>query len=209
MLSGEFPVYGRGRRKAVELLALGPGAQVLDVGCGTGLNFALLQERIGPDGILLGIDRSPGMLRRARRRAERSGWDNVLLFQADATTFRPAAVGACAVAHGGRAQFDAALATYSLSLMPSWEDAWERMLALSAPGASLAVVDMQEPTGKFTAAAPLARLACRLGGSDIAAHPWTAVERGLSDLRSASVRGGHIQVRTGRYSTGGGTPPGT
>ncbi|WP_201293171.1 class I SAM-dependent methyltransferase [Arthrobacter zhaoguopingii] len=193
----------------MDLLDLRRGAQVLDVGCGTGLNFALLQERIGPAGMILGIDRSPGMLRRARRRAERSGWANVLLVRADATTLRPAAVGACAVAHGGRALSDAALATYSLSLMPSWEDAWERMLALSSPGASVAVVDMQEPTGRFAAAAPLARLACRLGGSDIAAHPWTAVERGLPDLRSASVRGGHIQIRTGRHSTGGGTPTGT
>jgi demethylmenaquinone methyltransferase/2-methoxy-6-polyprenyl-1,4-benzoquinol methylase len=68
---------------------------------------------------------------------------------------------------------------------------------------------MQVPTGRFAAAAPLARLACRLGGSDIAAHPWTAVERGLSDLRSASVRGGHIQIRTGRYSPGGELPAGT
>jgi SAM-dependent methyltransferase len=70
------------RRRTVECLALRTGDVVLDVGCGTGLNFAGLEEGIGAEGRLVGIDLSPDMLRGARRRVERHGWTNITLIEA-------------------------------------------------------------------------------------------------------------------------------
>lgn len=67
------------RRRAVEDLDLRPGDVVIDAGCGTGLSFSLLRERVGAEGRVVGIDTSPEMLDRARRRIERAGWDNVEL----------------------------------------------------------------------------------------------------------------------------------
>ena len=72
LLSGEYPVYHAGRVLGINALAPTPGQQVLDIGCGTGLNFMLLQDRIGSNGTIVGIDRSAQMLRQARRRAEAS-----------------------------------------------------------------------------------------------------------------------------------------
>ena len=72
------------RRRAVEKLDLGPGDVVLDVDCGTGLAFELIQERIGPTGRLIGVDVSPHMLQWARMRANR--WDNVVLIESPAET---------------------------------------------------------------------------------------------------------------------------
>ncbi len=69
------------RRQTVARLAPAPGEVVLDVGCGTGLNFALLQAPIGPTGAIVGIDVSPQMLARARRRSDRHGWRNVTLLE--------------------------------------------------------------------------------------------------------------------------------
>lgn len=191
-------MYRAGRLLGIEMLDLHPGAQVLDIGCGTGLNFPLLQRRIGVDGTIVGVDRSPGMLARARRKASRNGWSNVILLEADATAMSPPDVSARISAEGGTEFSDAVLATYSLSLMGEWERAWNNMVALGAPAAEMGVVDMQEPTGAFSAMAPLARAACRLGGADITAHPWLAVERDCTDVRAASARGGHLQIRVGR-----------
>lgn len=67
------------RWRAVEELGLRSGQTVLDVGCGTGLSFRPIEDRIGSDGLLVGVDVCPAMLVRARARADRAGWHNVEL----------------------------------------------------------------------------------------------------------------------------------
>lgn len=67
----------------INALAPTVGQQVLDIGCGTGLNFSRMQEGIGGSGTIVGIDSSAQMLGFARRRATRHGWENVILIQAD------------------------------------------------------------------------------------------------------------------------------
>lgn len=186
------PVYRAGRRIGVRQLSLRPGDTVVDIGCGTGLNFALLEEAIGPTGRIVAVDLSDDMLAAARRRTQKYGWDNVELLQADATTVTPRTVTDLA---GGRV--DAVLATYSLSLMQDWRAAWAMMLAVAGRPARLCVVDMQPPVRAAVLLGWLARLVCLLAGSDINAHPWRAVEAHCNHVLSAAARGGHIQVRTG------------
>jgi len=161
LISAEWPVYRAGRVAAIDLMALRPGHRVLDIGCGTGLNFPLVQDRIGPTGSITGVDASAQMLAQAQRRTRAAGWGNVRLIEADATTLDARALGLAG-------DFDAVISTYAVSLMANWR-VWT----------------------------PLARLACLLGGSDIGAHPWTAIEAALTDVHRVSPRGGHIQVRVG------------
>ena len=61
-VSAEWPVYRIGRTTAIERLDPRPGERVLDLGYGTGLNHALLDAAVGPDGAVLGVDRSAAML---------------------------------------------------------------------------------------------------------------------------------------------------
>jgi SAM-dependent methyltransferase len=69
------------RRAIVDALPLRPGDVVLDVGCGTGLCFPLLRERIGPRGCIVGIDASADMVALARERVAREGWRNVVVMR--------------------------------------------------------------------------------------------------------------------------------
>jgi SAM-dependent methyltransferase len=52
---------------------LGPGMRVLDLGCGAGDVSFLAAELVGPTGSVVGIDRDPGVLASARRRAVQMG----------------------------------------------------------------------------------------------------------------------------------------
>jgi len=183
-VSGERQVYRRGRVAGIDILGLGEGDTVLDVGCGTGLNFPLLVDAVGATGRVIGLDRSPGMLQMARRRIDSNNWSNVTLVQADATQFSAVDL---EVDH-----VDAVFATYSLSLMTDWRAAWVSMTEVLRPGGRAGIVDMQLPTGAAAVFAPLARLACWMGGSDIDAHPWTVLRENGRDLRQVTVRGGHI-----------------
>jgi SAM-dependent methyltransferase len=73
--------YQRFRDEAAQSLPLRAGNVVLDVGCGTGLCFAPLAQRVGPDGAIVGIDESPDMIALARDRVTRHGWHNVSLVE--------------------------------------------------------------------------------------------------------------------------------
>jgi ubiquinone/menaquinone biosynthesis C-methylase UbiE len=72
------------RRRAVAALCLRPGEVVLDVGCGTGLNFAPLAEAVGTGGRLIGIEQSPDMLARAAGRVGAVAATHVTLVEAPA-----------------------------------------------------------------------------------------------------------------------------
>lgn len=56
----------RWRRKLIAKLELSPGSTVLDVGCGTGNDFPLIEQAIGSSGRIIGVDYSGRMLERAR-----------------------------------------------------------------------------------------------------------------------------------------------
>ena len=59
------------RRQALLRAGLAPGMSTLDVACGTGVLAAHAQEIVGPDGLVLGLDPSTGMLRQAHGRGVR------------------------------------------------------------------------------------------------------------------------------------------
>jgi len=123
-------LFLRGRRRAVERLDLRPDSAVLELGCGTGLNFAHIVSRLDArTGRLAGVDFSEPMLRRARRRVAARGWPNVGLLQEDAGI----------VAIPGR--FDAVLFAYSLAMMRDWQGALRNAAAHLSPGGRLVVLE--------------------------------------------------------------------
>lgn len=121
------------RRKAAQALMLRPGDSVVEIACGTGLNFSMIEQQIGPDGRIVGVDLTDAMLARARHRIEMHGWRNISLVQADAAEFEyPRGV-------------DAILATYAHSLLPSPREVIAHGAAALRPGGRWVVLDLKAP----------------------------------------------------------------
>jgi len=144
------------KRRAYEASGLGPGQRVLVLCCGTGLDFTHILERIGPSGNIVGVDFSFKMLAQARLRVESEGWANVDLVQADVTGLDGRFV----------AEFDAAVCTLGMSVIPDYPAAYQVMLDALRPGGELMIGDMQLASGAWALLNPLTvAMARRYGGS--------------------------------------------
>jgi ubiquinone/menaquinone biosynthesis C-methylase UbiE len=121
------------RLQAVRALGLRPGDTVIDMACGTGLNFPLLEEVIGPDGRIVGVDLTDAMLARAQDRIKANGWTNVSLVQADAADF------------DFPAEVDAILSTYALAQVPDCAEVIAHGAAALSAGGRWVVLDLKVP----------------------------------------------------------------
>src|SRR5437588_11518390 len=120
------------RRKAVQALGLRLGDSVVEVACGTGLNFPLIEQQIGPEGRIVGVDLTDAMLAQAQHRIETNGWGNVSLVQADAAEFEFPGV-------------DAILATYPHALLPDSHRVIAHGAAALSAGGRWVVLDLKVP----------------------------------------------------------------
>jgi len=167
------------RRRAVALLRLAPGETCLEVACGTGVNFGLIERRIGAGGRLIGLDLSADMLAQARRRIERAGWQNVSLVEAsveEATL--PAAPDALLFS-----------LTHDVLQMP---DGLANLFRQARPGARVAVFGPKLASRLPALVNPIVRAAVRpyvttFHGLD---RPWRHLERHVPDLRVRPVLAG-------------------
>jgi ubiquinone/menaquinone biosynthesis C-methylase UbiE len=121
------------RLRAVQALGLRAGASVIDVACGTGLNFPLIEEVIGPGGRIVGVDLTDAMLARAQDRIETNGWSNISLVQADAADF------------DFPVEVDAILSTYAMSQVPECAQVIAHGAAALSGGGRWVVLDLKVP----------------------------------------------------------------
>ena len=146
--------YRTVREVVIAELEVKPGSVVLDVACGTGQNFPLIQRSIQV-GLILGVDVSGGMLRKARQRTASGGWTNVRLFHRDIVEFNERDLQSVC----GLSDVDCVVCTLGLTVMENWQDALARSLNLLKPGGRIVLFDAyaQEPVFRTHIARLLAR----------------------------------------------------
>jgi len=176
------------RRKAVEALQLSPGHTVVEIGCGTGLNFDLLQQRIGPEGQLVGVDLTPEMLSKARERAKRKGWSNVRLVQGDAAAFEfPRPV-------------EGVISTFALTLVPEYDRVIEHAAAALRSGKRMVILDFKLPNwpawliNLFVILTRPFGVTRDLGGR----HLWQSVDRYFASVTFKELYFGGIYICAGQ-----------
>jgi len=176
------------RRKAIRALGLSKGDTVVEISCGTGLNFPLLQDAVGEEGQIIGVDLTDSMLNKAAVRVGANGWTNVQLVQSDAAEYTfPANV-------------DAILSTFAITLIPEYDNIIRRGTEALAAGGRWVVLDFKLPDGWLKPLVPLAILITRPFGVtlDLAArHPWESIESHLGECSLEDLYGGFAYVASG------------
>ena len=113
------PTLHPGRVQAIQRMQMHPGAQILEVGVGTGINAALYPR----DCQITGIDFSASMLEQAHERIERKGIRNMRLLQMDAADLKFA-----------DDSFDIVYAPYLISVVPDPVQVAREMHRVCKPG---------------------------------------------------------------------------
>jgi ubiquinone/menaquinone biosynthesis C-methylase UbiE len=157
-----YPVPGYPHRalrlRAVQALGLRAGDSVIDIACGTGLNFPLLEEVVGPGGRIVGVDLTDAMLAHAQERIEANGWSNISL--------------------------DAILSTYALSQVPECAEVIARGAAALSGGGRWVVLDVKVPDNTPGWLAQLGTAIVRPFASIdewIMRCPWEAIRAAMQD----------------------------
>jgi ubiquinone/menaquinone biosynthesis C-methylase UbiE len=123
---------GRMYARIADRTAVQPGDRVLDVACGTGSLALVLAGRVGPSGIVAGVDASPEMIAQARQKARRKRL---------VIDFRVEAVEAMAFADE---TFDRVVSSLAFHHFPGdlKRQALESTLRVLKPGGSILIVDV-------------------------------------------------------------------
>jgi len=142
--------YLLGRDRMIGNLDPADGANVLEIGCGTGRNLLRAARRY-PQARFFGIDVSTEMLASAMSAIARTDLaGRIRLAQADATFANPQLL-------FNVEGFDAVVISYSLSMIPEWRQVLDGAVAQLKPGGRLHVVDFGDLERLPAIRAPLLR----------------------------------------------------
>jgi S-adenosylmethionine-diacylgycerolhomoserine-N-methlytransferase len=191
VVSLEAILYRRPRAALARLLGPMPGATVIDLGCGTGLNFGWLHNAVAPDGRIIGIDDSPSMLAAARRRIDRCGWADVTLARADITRLDDEVRATARDA-------DAFVATFVLSLLGDDAACWSLIDdAACARPVRVALADLGDASHAPRLLRPALWALTSLGGGRVARCPWNRLTACADDVHHEEYLGGHVHLAAG------------
>ena len=124
-------VNSRYRKNAIKFLDLAPNSNIIDIACGTGFNFKILESYLKNSGTLVGLDISPKSLEYAKGRVTENNWTNIRLICANIGDYNPAI------------QFDAALCTFAISIIPNYINTIDIVYNLLKPKGRFTIVGMK------------------------------------------------------------------
>jgi len=159
------------RRMTVEKLGLGKGDTVLDLACGTGLNFEYIEEMIGEEGLIIGLDFSRAMLERANEK-KRSDWKNIDLIQADAANIPL------------QDRLEGVVCTWAMVSIPDYQKALTSSVESLKKGKSIAILDFRLRTdwiGQILN--PVFKEIFSATNQDLTREPWKDMEKLLSKVK--------------------------
>lgn len=179
------------RKLAISKLSLSEGNTVVEIGCGTGLNFEYVLNYIGVQGKLIGVDLTDAMLEKAKQRVNKNNWSNVELIKKDAAEYT------------FPKNINAAYSTFALTLVPEYEEIISNIEKSLQVGGKLVILDLKKP-GKWPLwLVKLGVLITRPFGVslDLANRKlWEVMEKYFANVEVQEVYGGFAYIAVGEKS---------
>jgi demethylmenaquinone methyltransferase/2-methoxy-6-polyprenyl-1,4-benzoquinol methylase/phosphoethanolamine N-methyltransferase len=189
-------VNRRNTRMIVEMADIGPGAKVLDVGCGTGNLTVTAKGYTGASGAAYGIDASPEMIEVARKKAERRG---------GGTSFE---VGLIEKLPYPDASFDVVISRLVIHHLPDdlKHQGFREIYRVLKPGGLFFLADFKAPANPI-----LAHLASAMVGPGMMHYAVSAItpmltQAGFLDVASGPTRSAFLAFVSGRKPAPRSTP---
>ncbi len=181
-------LFLRWRRAALEALRPRPGDTVLDLACGTGLNFPYIVEWIGGEGRVVGVDCTRAMLERARGKLARHRWDGVALVEGDAARL-PLASESC----------DAVLCSYCMVVIPDYRGAIAEAVRVLKRGGRLVLLEGKRGSALWSRVLldPMVAFAGWFAAIDLDRRPWEELPGLLEGVSRSEHLGGIVYVASG------------
>ena len=167
------------------------GDTVLEIGCGTGRNLALLCDAVGADGEVIGVDASSGMLAQAQPVGSAPSLKNIRLIQKDAATLEL------------DDQMDAVFFSLSYSVLPDRKPVLPNAWETCGPGSfgDHGRRTSRQPAG--SAVGPIGETIATMFPGDPYSQPWEDLKAspkpwrrsGFSSTSTSSARSQAINIR--------------
>jgi SAM-dependent methyltransferase len=145
--TNDYP-YKPIREKAIQSLSIQPENIVLDLFCGTGVNFQQIWTRLKGKGTLIGIDGSGGMLQRAKSRIQKNHWneEQIILLQRNLQEMKTNDFEALFLNENPVK----VLMTLGAAGLPGWEPFWDNLCRALPNGSQIVTMDVYCPKKSFS-----------------------------------------------------------
>ncbi len=129
--------YLLGRDRLIAEMNVQDGENILEVGCGTGRNLAILAKKY-PKTNFYGLDASAAMLETAKKKIDSNNLENIQLQNALADNF------SFNETFNLKIPFDTIYFSYSISMIPTWQESIQNTLKNLKSGNSFYIVDFYD-----------------------------------------------------------------
>lgn len=186
LLGYDYVTY---RSRAISALHLKRGQAVVELGCGTGINFPKIIQNIGKEGRLIGVDLTPEMLEIADQKVKKEGWTNVELIKADMANYDfPENV-------------DAIISTGAFGWLDNPEQVIKKACSALNPGGRFVLLDLKRPNRwpslLFKIFFEKIGAIAGVNSSYVSTHPWEAVNKYFDETDYEERYGGAMYLSKG------------
>lgn len=177
------------RKISIAALELSKGDTVVELGCGTGSNFSLVLDAIGPNGKLIGVDINDKMLEQAKKKIQKNGWKNVELVLCDVAEFKfPETV-------------DGIFSTGALSYSSQYDKIIKKAHKALKLGKNFVLLDFKKSEGPAKVFAPILLLTTKpfaVGKEYYERQAWKSVEKYFEKTSYVEGWGGFLYLSVGK-----------